>query len=111
MKGDFHVRFRENLRVQLPWVTRLVVMPVTRHDINCKDESTFATETLATIFDFVGTAYDLLCAILYSTYHCRRHIACMGYFISDCSYKLLRMGLVNGDGIDSNDNFDCKTKD
>jgi hypothetical protein len=23
MKGDFHVRFRENLRVKLPWVTRL----------------------------------------------------------------------------------------
>jgi len=23
MKGDFQVRFRENLRVQLPWVTRL----------------------------------------------------------------------------------------
>jgi hypothetical protein len=27
MKGDFHVRFRENLRVKLPWVTRLAVMP------------------------------------------------------------------------------------
>ena len=25
MKGDFHVRFRENLRVKLPWVTRLWV--------------------------------------------------------------------------------------
>ncbi len=24
MKGDFHVRFRENLRVKLPWVTQLV---------------------------------------------------------------------------------------
>ncbi len=23
MKGDFHVRFCENLRVKLPWVTRL----------------------------------------------------------------------------------------
>jgi hypothetical protein len=23
MKGDFHVRFRENLRVKLPWVTQL----------------------------------------------------------------------------------------
>ena len=27
MKGDFHVRFRENLRVKLPWVTRLVRRP------------------------------------------------------------------------------------
>jgi hypothetical protein len=26
MKGDFHVRFRENLRVKLPWVTRLAVI-------------------------------------------------------------------------------------
>jgi hypothetical protein len=26
MKGDFHVRFRENLRVKLPWVTRLWLM-------------------------------------------------------------------------------------
>jgi hypothetical protein len=26
MKGDFQVRFRENLRVQLPWVTRLAVI-------------------------------------------------------------------------------------
>ncbi len=26
MKGDFHVRFCENLRVKLPWVTRLVAM-------------------------------------------------------------------------------------
>jgi len=28
MKGDFHVRFRENLRVKLPWVTRLAFMRV-----------------------------------------------------------------------------------
>jgi hypothetical protein len=27
MKGDFQVRFRENLRVKLPWVTRLCVIP------------------------------------------------------------------------------------
>jgi hypothetical protein len=27
MKGDFHVRFRENLRVKLPWVTQLGAMP------------------------------------------------------------------------------------
>jgi TonB-dependent SusC/RagA subfamily outer membrane receptor len=27
MKGDFHVRFCENLRVKLPWVTRLCAMP------------------------------------------------------------------------------------
>ena len=26
MKGDFHVRFRENLRVKLPWVTRLAAI-------------------------------------------------------------------------------------
>ncbi len=26
MKGDFHVRFRENLRVKLPWVTRLITL-------------------------------------------------------------------------------------
>lgn len=26
MKGDFQVRFRENLRVKLPWVTRLAVI-------------------------------------------------------------------------------------
>ena len=26
MKGDFHARFRENLRVKLPWVTRLYVI-------------------------------------------------------------------------------------
>jgi len=26
MKGDFHVRFRENLRVKLPWVTRLCLI-------------------------------------------------------------------------------------
>jgi hypothetical protein len=26
MKGDFHVRFCENVRVQLPRVTRLVAM-------------------------------------------------------------------------------------
>jgi len=26
MKGDFQVRFRENPRVQLPWVTRLPAM-------------------------------------------------------------------------------------
>jgi hypothetical protein len=28
MKGDFHVRFCENVRVQLPRVTRLAVMLV-----------------------------------------------------------------------------------
>jgi hypothetical protein len=26
MKGDFHVRFRENLRVKLPWVTRRLAL-------------------------------------------------------------------------------------
>jgi hypothetical protein len=30
MKGDFHVRFRENLRVKLPWVTRLCTRRGTR---------------------------------------------------------------------------------
>ncbi len=30
MKGDFHVRFRENAGVKLPCVTRLCVMPLSR---------------------------------------------------------------------------------
>ncbi len=35
MKGDFHVRFRENLRVKLPWVTRLVAIhPISETKIN-----------------------------------------------------------------------------
>ena len=33
MKGDFHVRFCENLRVKLPWVTRLCAIFMTDYYI------------------------------------------------------------------------------
>jgi hypothetical protein len=35
MKGDFQVRFRENLRVKLPWVTRLA--PIIHSDSDDQD--------------------------------------------------------------------------
>jgi hypothetical protein len=50
MKGDFHVRFRENLRVKLPWVTRLAAISVTLFNFlifNCMKHLFFATEVLA----------------------------------------------------------------
>jgi hypothetical protein len=33
MKGDFHVRFRENLRVKLPWVTRLAIISMSMEQV------------------------------------------------------------------------------
>ena len=39
MKGDFHVRFRENLRVKLPWVTRLAAIFNDDRAIRHKDKS------------------------------------------------------------------------
>jgi hypothetical protein len=38
MKGDFHVRFRENLRVKLPWVTRLVASRATSNNAQSFDK-------------------------------------------------------------------------
>jgi hypothetical protein len=40
MKGDFQVRFCENLRVQLPRVTRLQVMPPDRPSFHQKGTKT-----------------------------------------------------------------------
>jgi hypothetical protein len=39
MKGDFHVRFRENLRVKLPWVTRLVAIGPGQICVSKKDDN------------------------------------------------------------------------
>jgi hypothetical protein len=46
MKGDFHVRFRENLRVKLPWVTRLAVIGLDNLDDIIKVSRTSANTEL-----------------------------------------------------------------
>jgi hypothetical protein len=43
MKGDFHVRFRENLRVKLPWVTRLVAIGPGQISVPNKTDDTLLT--------------------------------------------------------------------
>jgi len=58
MKGDFHVRFCENLRVKLPWVTRLWLIGLapwtqTYKPTNSVDKNLKNIDATATIYNSV----------------------------------------------------------